>query len=337
MLSIRELRDRAVIRPIKRAVEDQLLDLPGVTAVDIGEQWTSGRPTGQQVIVVSVGEKRPVGELPSGAVIPADVLGIPVDVVEETPELRHLQRGVDEPMASLEERFELGSTVTGGSGVVPSRPVHMAGVDGSTAGRYRRIGTLGVLVAGNEPAVVTMGLTTFDVACLDDGWSVGDRMVDPDGGRVYADLARAALSGRVDAAAVSLVPGVEYAYRIAGVGPVTGQAVAYPGELVRKSGYGTRVTEGTVTSTDTTVRVDHGEALGVRVLREQLRIDAPSPNSPFGGRGDAGAAVVNANGRVVGLLVADSCGGRTGFACPIADVLAELDVRLCVASQSLSV
>ena len=337
MLSIRELRDRAVIRPIKRAVEDQLLDLDGVTAVDIGEQRTAGQSTGKQVIVVSVEQKKPLGELPPGDVVPTDVLGIPVDVIEETPALRHLHRGIDEPMTLRGRQSELGGTVVGGSGVAPSRSVYLPEPEGGAAGRYRRIGTLGVLVAGYEPAMVTMGLTTFDVACLDDGWSVGDRMVDPDAGHVYADLARAALSGRVDAAAVSLVPGVEYSYRIAGVGAVTGQSAAYPGECVRKSGYGTRLTAGTVVSTDASLRVDHGEALGVRVLREQLRIDALFPNSRFGGPGDAGAAVVNADGRVLGLLVAGSRGGFTGFACPIANVLAELDVELCVASQSLPV
>ena len=40
-----------------------------------------------------------------------------------------------------------------------------------------------------------MGLTTFDVACLDDAWSVGDQMTDPEAGRVCAGLARAAGEG----------------------------------------------------------------------------------------------------------------------------------------------
>lgn len=334
MLSIRELRDRAVIRPVKRAVEDQLLDLPGVTAVDIGVKQTAGRDTGEQVIVVSVARKKPTGELTAGAAVPRDVLGIPTDVIEETPALNHVHCGLNEPMTV--RQTELGGTVVGGVGLAPSRAVCLFEPEVCTAGWYRRIGTLGVLVTTHGPAL-TMGLTTFDVACLDDGWAVGDRMIDPDAGRTYANLARAALSGRVDAAAVTVEPGVERSFRIAGVGPVTGQAMAYPGELVRKSGYGTRVTAGVVVSTDVTVRVDHGEALGVRVLREQLRVDAVSANSRFLGSGDAGAVVVNCEGRVVGLLVAGSRGGFTGFACPIADVLAELDVQLCSSPERLSV
>lgn len=337
MLSIRELRDRAVIRPVKRAVEDQLLDLPGVTAVDIGEQHTGGRCTGQQVIVVSVARKRPPEQLACGTSVPDDVLGIPTDVIEEDPALHHVHCGINEPMTLRGRQFELDGTVVGGGGIAPCRSVHLAPPEVRSAGPYRRIGTLGALVTCHVPVVATMGLTTFDVACLDDGWSVGDRMIDPDSGRAYATLSRAALSGRVDAAAVTISPGVEHSYRIAGIGPVTGQAAAYPGKLVRKSGYGTRLTTGVVASTDTTLRVDHGDALGVRVLREQLRINALSPNSRFGGHGDAGAAVVNSDGCVVGLLVAGSRGGFTGFASPIAEVLAELDVELCVASQRMSV
>lgn len=62
MTTTSELRDKAIIRPVKRAVEDDLLDLPGVLAVDIGEKRVAGRRTGHQAIVVSVGRKgAPVG------------------------------------------------------------------------------------------------------------------------------------------------------------------------------------------------------------------------------------------------------------------------------------
>jgi hypothetical protein len=335
MLSIRELRDRAVIRPIKRAIEDQLLDLPGVVAVDIGEKCRGGYRTGEQVIVVSVPRKRPLAQLAAGTRVPSDILGIPTDVIEEEPVLHHEHRADDGPQGG--KRHQRLTSVLGGSGIAPCRPVVLAPPDIAAAGEYRRIGTLGVLVTGHAPAAVTMGLTTFDVACMDDAWSVGDRMIDPISGQVYADLARAALSGRVDAAAVTIAGGVDVSYSIVGTGPVTGQCSAYPGEIVRKSGYGTGLTTGIVTSTDTTLRVDHGDALGVRVLREQIRVTALPLHTRFGGLGDSGAALVNSDGRVVGLHVAGSHDGSTGFACPIADVLAELDVEVCVEAQSLSV
>ena len=335
MLSIRELRDRAVIRPIKRAVEDQLLDLPGVTAVDIGEKLTAGRSTGTQVIVVSVASKVPAERLPVAARVPVDILGIPTDVVEETPVLHHLHAGLHSPVTPRQRRTDRIGAVRGGGGIAPDRAVRLGPPEVEVLGEYRRIGTLGLLVTGNAPASVPMGLTTFDVACLDDAWSVGDRMVDPDAGEMYADLARAALSGRVDAAAVTLGPGVDHSAAIDGIGPITGKRGAYPGEAVRKSGYGTGLTSGIVRSIDTTLRVDHGDALGVRVLREQMRITAAPAR--FTGPGDAGAAVIDRMGQVVGLLIGGSGGGAVGFASPIADVLAELDVELYTESQRLEV
>ncbi|WP_190820507.1 chymotrypsin family serine protease [Saccharopolyspora pogona] len=335
MLSIRELRDRAVIRPIKRAVEDQLLDLPGVTAVDIGVQHRAGEPTGQQVIVVSVIRKIPREQLGAGTCVPSDIFGIPTDVIEEQPVLQHIHCARDKPLASCQPRSERAGVVRGGSGIVPCRAVHLSPPAVPNAGEYRRIGTLGAIVTGTSPTVVPMGLTTFDVGCLDDAWAVGDRMVDPEGGRMHTELARAALSGRVDAAAVAIAPGSETSCVVDGIGPVTGHATAYPGERVRKNGFGTGVTVGIITSVDATVRLDHGEALGVRVLREQIRITAADLR--FCGPGDAGAAVIDPGGRIIGLHVAGSRGGAFGFASPIADVLAELDVELCTEYQRIRV
>ena len=335
MPSTRELRDRAIIRPVKQAVEDQLLDLPGVVAVDIGEKRIGGRGTGEQVIVVSVPRKIPPERLRPGVRVPPEVLGVRTDVIEEHPQLHHEHCGLEEPPALLERRCGGARVVAGGAGIAPCRPVLLAPPDVLSAGEYRRIGTLGALVVGHGHSPVVMGLTTFDVACMDDAWTVGDRMIDPEAGHVYADLARAALSGRVDAAAVTIGGGLEYSCSLADIGPVTGQDCAYPGETVRKKGYGTGVTRGTVISVDATLRLDHGAALGVRILREQIRVVVTPPTARFAGRGDAGAALIYAEGRVVGLHLGGSRDGTVGFACPIASVLTELDVDLRVEPQRL--
>ncbi|SFD94356.1 hypothetical protein SAMN04487819_105251 [Actinopolyspora alba] len=344
MISIREAHDRAAIRPIKRAVEDQLLDLPGVGIVDIGEKWTSGRPTGQQVIIVSVARKKPMERLEVGECVPPMILGIPTDVVEERVFPQHAHCSLDELVPAVVPTPT--GTVFGGVGIAPCRPV-VLGPAGSAAegryrgwdryrgeGEYRRIGTLGTLVAGQGSAVLTMGLTTFDVACMDDAWSVGHAMLDPQTGRCYAELSRAALSGRVDAAAVMIDEAFDCCRMIPGLGSVTGQGVAEVGDTVRKSGFGTGLTRGSVASTDATLRIDHGDALGVRTSREQLRV-VTAREKPFTGAGDAGAVVVNGDGGVVGLHTVGSADGRTGFACPIADVLAELDVKLAVTFRRL--
>ncbi len=322
MTTTSELRDKAIIRPVKRAVEDELLDLPGVLAVDIGEKRVAGRGAGHQAIVVSVGRK---GTPATGKAVPDDVLGIPTDVIEEVPVPHHGRCAPRAPVRTGEARpCERGML---GRGIAPSRSVRLVPPEAPT-GRYRRVGTLGVMVHDHERASHAMGLTTFDVACMDDAWSIGDHMLDPDAGDVYAELARAALSGRVDAAAVELKDGVARTCLIRGVGPVAGKSAADPGATVRKTGYTTGTTSGTVVSTDTTLRLDHGPAIGVRVLREQVRVDG---DTVFAARGDAGAALVDATGRVVGLHCAGNRDGTVGFACPIEEVLDELDVDLCVA------
>lgn len=330
MMNVRELRDRTVIRPIKRAVEDLLLDLPGVVAVDIGTKRVAGRSTGQQVIVVSVSRKEPADRLHSGSRVPARIFDIPTDVVEEriSPHYaHHVSR------AGAGQRRRKYGSISGGEGIAPARPVVVGPCEADRGRRYRRVGTLGALVVGHEPAVPVMGLTTFDVACMDDAWSVGDPMVDPEDGQVFADLSRAALSGRVDAAAVNIGRPAEHSGLICGVGSVTGQCVAYPGVLVRKCGFGTGLTRGTVVSTDTTLRLDHGDALGVRVLRDQMRVTAARQHTIFAAPGDAGAVLVDIDGRVLGLHVAGTSDGSVGFASPIRDVLTELDVDLGVARR----
>ncbi|MDR7302330.1 hypothetical protein [Haloactinomyces albus] len=314
-------------------MEDQLLDLPGVVAVDIGEKRAGTRPTGEQVIVVSVRRKAQAEQLATGARVPTSVLGVPTDVIEEQPVVQHEHRPIRQ--APITGRRDTPRTVHGGHGIAPCRPVVPGDRAAADGDEYRRVGTLGTLVVASASSPVMMGLTTFDVACMDDAWAVGNRMSDPDTGRVYAELARAALSGRANAAAVAIDNGVGHSCAVAGLGAITGQCGAHPGETVHKSGYGTGVTTGTVTSIDTTLRIDHGDTLGVRVLREQVRVSAACRYPAFAGRGDAGAVLVDSEGRVVGLCFGSSPDGATGFACPITDVLGELDVELCLSSHRL--
>ncbi len=338
----KELRDRAIIRPIKRTVEDALLDLPGVVAVDIGEKRVGGRRTGVQGIVVTVRHKTGPAAVGVGGMIPPYVWGIPIDVVEDEPVL-HQDHRLVAPRSRRITCVDEGSLVVGGTGIAPCRCVLLHPPDVSESGEYRTFGTLGALVvARSEPGTAqpaawgpaVMGLTTFDVACMDDAWSVGDQMTVPGGGRPVASLDRAALSGRVDAATVILADTTAYECAVAGAGPITGPGRARIGESVRKNGYRTGLTRGVVVSTDATLRVDHGAALGTRVLRDQIRV-AGMPGETFAAPGDAGAVLINAGGRVVGLHVAGSRSGTAGFACPIPDVLHELDAELGVTTELL--
>ncbi|MEU4802307.1 hypothetical protein [Actinosynnema sp. NPDC023587] len=310
---------RAAIRPIKWLVEDDFLSRPGVAGVDIGHKAVGGRCTGVPSIVVYVRRKGNAAQF----TIPPEVLGIPTDVVEDTFFPHHTLASPEG--VSGAERHEL---LVGGIGVGPSRAVRFVPPDVAEADDYLVAGTLGALVT---PRVKrrTMALTSFHIACVDDAWAVGDPMVHPsrvDGGHPYRDrigvLARAALSGAVDAAAILLTTPRSRA-EVAGIGLVAGQGEARVGQHVRKRGRTTALTGGVVASTDASITLDFGAGLGVRTLRDQIRVEGP-----FADHGDSGAVLLDDENRVVGLHCAGS--RHRGFANPIADVLDQLDVDLLV-------
>ncbi|GAB2996046.1 chymotrypsin family serine protease [Saccharothrix stipae] len=310
--------DRAAVRPIKELVEDDFLSRPGVVGVDLGVKTVGGRSTGRAAIVVFVRRKGPAAQF----TIPPDVLGVPTDVVEDTFWPHHTIASPEG--VSGAERHE---SLAGGIGIGPSRAVRLVPPDVAEVDDYVVAGTLGALVTPRRRRLV-MALTAFHVACVDDAWAVGDPMVHPsrvDGGHPVRDrvgaLARAALSGQVDAAAIMLTtPGARP--EVVGLGPVAGRARARVGQRVRKRGRTTAVTEGVVASTDAVITLDFGVGLGVRTLHDQIRIETPR----FADHGDSGAVLLDDANRVVGLY----CGGSPdrGFANPIGPVLDQLDVDL---------
>lgn len=81
-------QERAAVREVKDAVEDELLALPGVVGVDIAEKMSGGEPTGKLAIVVWVEEKLPLDELAEDDAVPAEVRGVPTDVQEMRVELQ---------------------------------------------------------------------------------------------------------------------------------------------------------------------------------------------------------------------------------------------------------
>jgi hypothetical protein len=217
----------------------------------------------------------------------------------------------------------------GGISVGPARSIRVVPPEVPTAGEYVIAGTLGAFVVTNDEPGKVLGLTTFHVGCVDDSWSVGDEFVHPsrvDGGIPGADqvavLDRAALAGSVSAAGLRM-GNRPFRAEVLDIGAITGKASATIGSTVRKRGRTTELTHGVVASTDATLRLDFGDGLGVRTLRDQIRVHS---SERFGDHGDSGAVLVDADNRVVGLYVAGS--GSTGFANPIEPVLRQLDVEL---------
>jgi len=318
---------RAAIRPIKRRVEDELLARPGVVGVDIGEKTTGGHPTGRAAIVVYVGVKHHSQRF----AIPVRYGDVPTDVVEDSF-LPHRALAWSDGVHGAERH----TCVVGGIGVGPCRVIRFVPPDVPVPGDYSVVGTLGALVTPRSASPRVMALTSFHVACVDDAWAVGDGMAHPslvDGGHPWDDrigtLARAALSGSVDGAALLLGSHLDCRAEVVDLGPVRGRASAVVGTAVRKRGRTTGLTEAVVVSTDASVSLDFGNDLGVRTLRNQVRVEA-APGGRFGDHGDSGAVLLDDTNHVVGLYCAGNPSGSIGFANPIDRVLDQLDVNLLV-------
>jgi hypothetical protein len=90
------------------------------------------------------------------------------------------------------------------------------------------------------------------------------------------------------------------------------------------------LTYGNVDTIDLSVNINYCNGLGLRTLVHQIGIEPdPAQNASFGEGGDSGSVVVDASGKVVGLYFAGDDAGY-GVANPIDNVLAELNVHVCV-------
>jgi hypothetical protein len=324
----------AAIRAVKSTVEDDLLNRPEVTAVDIGEKVTKGKPTGRRAIVIYVKKKEPLSRLAAADVIPKEINGIPTDVVEDEIVLQGaMVRELDLTPQIDATKY---TTLSGGMSMGPCRSVFLSPPDVPTAGNYVFVGTLGALVRDRTTGA-TMALTNFHVACVDSGWSVGDIQCQPgrvDGGSCPTDrfgtLTRAVLSQHVDGSVVSVDAAKATDCSILDIGDVKGTNTATIGMAVRKRGRTTGLTHGTVGSVDYSTSIDYGDGLGTHILKNQLRIDVDtSQSTQFGDHGDSGSVVVDANNKVIGLHFAGNTAGTLGVANPIQFVLDELNVDLC--------
>lgn len=311
----------------KQTVEDHWLRQPGVTAVDVGYKYVGGQRTNEISIRVHVAEKK--ADVPADQRVPAEISGVPTDVIERTYELHQMSNRmkVDEitPMADTTTY----DPIKGGISIGPCRSV----------GGYVFAGTLGAIVKDNSNGNPLL-LSNFHVMCVDNGWHVGDDQVQPSrvdtgacpGGTV-GQIVRATLSSHVDAAVCSL-SGRGYACEIVDIGAVNGTATATLGMAVRKRGRTTGLTFGSVDSISLSVNIDYGDGLGIHTLTDQIGLTPDTSHNPkFGDHGDSGSVVVDGSGNVVGLYFAGSPDG-TGVANKISNVLAEMNISVCTGGKS---
>lgn len=70
------------VQAIKTRYEDALLSLPGVVGVGVGMRQRGGQWTDEVCIVVSVQNKRSEDVLDPTEILPREIEGVPVDVLE---------------------------------------------------------------------------------------------------------------------------------------------------------------------------------------------------------------------------------------------------------------
>jgi hypothetical protein len=67
---------------VKNRHEEELMARPGVIGVGVGFRAQGGASSSEVAIVVLVEKKRPPSELPPDQLLPREIEGIPVDVLE---------------------------------------------------------------------------------------------------------------------------------------------------------------------------------------------------------------------------------------------------------------
>jgi hypothetical protein len=311
---------------IKERVEAQFLGRPGVTGVDVGYKEVGGQRTGQVAIRVHVAAK--TDDIPDDQRVPGEIEGAVTDVLERRYELHVVSRQVADVSPQADTTHY--ASLQGGVSMGPSRAIN----------GFIFAGTLGAIVmdnATNQHAA----LTNFHVACVDNTFSNGDRMVQPsriDTGVVPTDefgsLLRETLSANVDGAVISIDSSKSSQCQIVDIGLVRGTKAATLGMTVRKRGRTTGLTHGSVDGLSLSVNIDYGDGIGARTLSNQVSIAADTTQNPvFSDHGDSGSVIVDDSGFVVGLLFAGA--GTSTVANPIAAVLSELNISMCVGKSIL--
>jgi hypothetical protein len=273
--------------------------LPEVHTVGIGGRIRNGEPTGELVLKVFVSTKRPRSELSPDALVPAEFEGVPTDVVEAPS---------SQPAAAV-PGAQLGGPYSEDSGRY--RPLR-GGVQLAGEHCFGK-GTLGFIARVDEPpperiVAVTVHHALFssvaaEMAELRVGQPTGDESVTKCCRGIFGKFLMGFRDATMDAAVIRLEAKTEYYLQIEDIGITNSDHAITAAEaqtgtyLVRKRGRTTRVTGGKISA----IHATHASGSPSNYM-----VIEPSPSAvgtaTFADWGDSGAAVVNEQNEVVGLL-----------------------------------
>jgi hypothetical protein len=328
-------------RQAKEENKQALMEKPNVVGVGVGYKWVDGASTNEVSVVVMVKRKLPLEALPSQAVLPQRIDGVPVDVVQ-VGLIRALQSPTDRyrpaPGGVSIGHYQItagtfGSVVrdrASGARLILSNNHVLANSNDAVIGDpilqpgpYDGGSPATDQIARLErfcPIEFTVSPGTCSLASLYAG--IGNAVASAVGSshRLQVYQARPQAANLVDAAVARPLNDGDILDEIMGIGDVSGTLPATLGMPVRKSGRTTGFTTGEINLLDATVDVSYGAGKVAR-FENQLVAGAMSQG------GDSGSLLVAGDSlQAVGLLFAGS--NETTIFNPIQAVLDCLNITI---------
>jgi hypothetical protein len=324
----------------KRSHAARLLSNENVVGVGLAEKRIRGRPTGGVCVVALVRRKVPRAGLAPQSIIPAEVDGVPTDVVEvgdlkayaaRTDRWRPAPGGVSvghflitagtlgvivrDRASGARLILSNNHVLANGNSAAVEDPILQPGI---ADGGREESDTLALLerfvpiAYSLEPATCGLARAVADAANLLAQW-LGSKH------RLQAIRADPAAVNRVDAALARPLDESAVSDDILDIGRVSGTLPPSLGLGVRKSGRTTGLTSGEITVIEATVDVGYDDRMA--------RFEGQILTGPMSEPGDSGSLLVAGQSQqAVGLLFAGST--QTTIYNPIADVLSALSVTL---------
>ena len=280
--------DREAIQGIRTAkrLDDKLLECKGVVGVDVDYKQVKGQKTDAFSITVFVKKKIAKEELSVDEAVPAEIEGIPTDVVECS--------NVWPSQESLELRADVQVTMK-----QEKTAVLQGGLSISNQYDLGSYGTLGIILYSQSKPTALSCAHVMVYPPPQPGQGVIEPG-GPQGGTHPADsIGNVSVADygphNVDAALVPIDGRASSVATVLNIGKVNGFGMAFVGQQLKKMGVRTGFTQGVVSSTTYTSRST--SPLGTITLYNQIRIDGQ-----FALPGDSGAAVIDNNNYMVGMV-----------------------------------
>jgi hypothetical protein len=329
------------ISEVKEVSKGNLMAMQNVVGVGVGYQVKGGKQTGEYALVVMVSQKLPLSALMPQAVLPKNVSGVEVDVVE-VGELRALQTRTSRwrPApggvsighykitagtfgAVVRDRTSGDRLILSNNHVIANSNDAKAGdlilqpgpIDGGSAEQdaIAALERFCPIDFGTEPGSCDTADTYARIGNTFAGW-LGSKH------RLNSMKSDPLAVNLVDAALARPIVDNDILDEIIDIGTIQGTESGYLGMSVRKSGRTTSFTTGQVSLINATVEINYGGS-------RKARFDNQLVTGPMSQGGDSGSLVVAGDSlQAVGLLFAGS--EQSTIFNPIQEVLDCLEIEL---------